>query len=208
MRSEQRTEIVGSDSSGSQDGSQGALKDVSTCVDRHGDGRPVGMLHDVVAARDPCNLVSGTLQRLDYLCSRYGRDGTRHNAESYQKSGDVECQSQLVRRPDFLDQTFKRGTQVRDRVCLRFPLAECRSVGAQVGRGSPETSLVVLLKGVGHVNDTSHAYEYGTDVDDGTGRLGMAVNAVLDDNVSYHDTGRQCMAVNLIGTSGDVLTYD
>jgi hypothetical protein len=70
----QRTELVRSDASSRQDSSQRGLQDVAPSVNRHSDGRPVGMLHDVVAARDPGNFISCALQGLDYLCSRYGRD--------------------------------------------------------------------------------------------------------------------------------------
>jgi hypothetical protein len=78
MTSEHRAELVGRHADDSQDVPQGALGYVPTRVDRHRDCAPVGMLHHVVAAIDPCHGESGAFQRLDYLCSRYDWDVTRH----------------------------------------------------------------------------------------------------------------------------------
>ncbi len=63
-------------------------------------GTPVGMTHHVVAAVDPYHSEADALQCPDDLGSRFGRDVSRHKAASYQKSGYVECQSQLIRWPD------------------------------------------------------------------------------------------------------------
>jgi len=71
-------------------------------------GRPSGMAHAVVAAVGLHDGDTGTLQGPGYLCSRAvlapgaagkarGRESTRRMAASYQKSGDVECQCQLIR---------------------------------------------------------------------------------------------------------------
>lgn len=158
MRSEQLAELVRRDAGSVQDASQSRLENVSTCVDRHGDGRPAGMLHDVMAAADSYNLVSGLLQSLDYLCSPYGRDGTRHNAESYQKSGNVE--RQLAWDSDLFDQAAKSDAQVLDSSLRRLAFAECRSVREQVSRGGPEPGLLVLLKAVVYVNGASHVVHY------------------------------------------------
>jgi hypothetical protein len=71
---------------------------------RHGDGTPIRMAHDVVATTGPRDPEPGALKRLDNLRSRYRRDGARHKAASYQRSGNVECQRQLVRCPDLFDE--------------------------------------------------------------------------------------------------------
>jgi hypothetical protein len=60
-----------------------------------------------VAAVDPNDSEADTLEGLDNLRSRRGRDVARHKAESYQKSGYVECQSQLIRWPDLLKQQLQ-----------------------------------------------------------------------------------------------------
>ena len=161
MSSEQCAELVRSDSGGGQDTSQRGLEDVSPSVNRNGDGWPLGMLHDVVTARDPRNLVSSALQSLNYPRSRYRRDCTRHSTGNYQKSGYVECQGQLVWYSDFFDQALKGHAQVGDCGLGRLSLTKRRSIRAQVGRGGPGSGLV-LLKDVGHVNDTSHVIEYYT----------------------------------------------
>jgi hypothetical protein len=155
MTSEQRAKLIRSDAGSRQNSSQGGLEDVSPGMNRHGNGWSVGVLHDVVTARDTGNLVSGAFQRLNHFRSRYRRDCTRHKSGSYQKSGYVECQSQLVWYPDLFDQALKGRAEVGDSSLRRLSLAERRSVRPQVGRGGPETGLV-LLKDVGHVNDASH----------------------------------------------------
>ena len=107
----------------------------------------------------PAALVTTTLThgtRL-YLRSRYDRDATRHKPGSYQKSGDVECQSQLVWWPNYIKQSFKRAAEVGDRLFLRRAIANRAYAGAELGRGAPNTVLI-LLDDVGHVNDTSHTF--------------------------------------------------
>ena len=99
-------------------------------------------------------------ERPDYLRSRYDRDATRHKPGSYQKSGDVECQSQLVWWPDYIKQSFKRAAEVGDRLFLRRAIADRAYAGAELGRGAPNTVLI-LLDDVGHVNDTGHDIQYG-----------------------------------------------
>jgi len=121
------------------------------------DCTPIWVLHDVVAASDPLDSESGSLGRPDYLRSRYDRDATRHKPGSYQKSGDVECQSQLVWWPNYIKQSFKRAAEVGDRLFLRRAIANRAYAGAELGRGAPNTVLI-LLDDVGHVNDTSHTF--------------------------------------------------
>ena len=93
-------------------------------MDRDGDGTPVRMAHDVVAAVDPCDSEADALQGLDYLCSGHCRDGARQGTVTYQRSGDVECQRQLVRYPDLFDEKFQAPAQVGNRGLLRRPVAE------------------------------------------------------------------------------------
>jgi hypothetical protein len=77
------------------------------------------MLHHVVAADDPRKGKYRAFERSDYLGSWYDRDSARHKAGSYQKSGHVECQSQLIRWSDYIEQSLERGTQVGDRLLWR-----------------------------------------------------------------------------------------
>jgi hypothetical protein len=100
---------------------------------------------------------AGAFERPDYLRSRYDRDATRHKPGSYQKSGDVKCQSQLVWWPDYIKQSFKRAAEVGDRLFLRRAIADRAYARAELGRGAPNTVLI-LLDDVGHVNDTSHTF--------------------------------------------------
>src|SRR5262249_53900716 len=104
---------------------------------------------------DPHDNESGAFERLDYLRSRYGRDAARHKPGSYQKSADVECQSQLVWWPDYVEQSFKCGAQVGDRLFLCGTIAHRADARAELGRGTPD-AVLVLLDDVGHVNVTSH----------------------------------------------------
>ena len=76
------------------------------------------------------------------------------------ESGDVECQSQLVWWPDYIKQSFKRAAQVIDRLFLRRAIADSANARAELGGGTPDTVLV-LLDDVGHMNDTSHSFNYG-----------------------------------------------
>lgn len=115
---------------------------------------------DVRAASDPLDNESGAFERPDYLRSRYDRDATRHKPGSYQKSGHIECQSQLVWWLNYIKQSFKGSTKVGDRLFLRRAIANRAHARAQLGRGAPNTVLI-LLDDVGHVNDTSHDIQYG-----------------------------------------------
>lgn len=82
------------------------------------------MTHDVVTAVDPRDGEADSLQRLDYLRPRYGRDCARHKPARYYKSGHVECQSEFVRYADLFDQKLKAGAEVGNRSFLRLALAE------------------------------------------------------------------------------------
>jgi hypothetical protein len=142
------------------------------------------MLHHVVAAVDPRHGESGAFQRLDYLCSRYDWDVARHTrtlSESSvalpriggdiedtlscprygrsRESGDVECQSQLVWWSDNIEQSLKRRAQVGDRRFLRRPVADSSDAWPKLGRGAPD-AVLILLDDVGHVNYTSHKFDY------------------------------------------------
>ena len=111
----------------------------------------------MVAASDSLDNESGAFERPDYLRPRYDRDATRHKPGSYQKSGDVKCQSQLVWWPNYIKQSFKRAAEVGDRLFLRRAIADRAYARAELGRGAPNTVLI-LLDDVGHVNDTSHTF--------------------------------------------------
>jgi hypothetical protein len=104
MTSEQLAELVRGHPDDGQDVPQGALGHIPASVNRNWDCTPIGMLRHVVAADDPLNDEASALERLDYLRSRYGRGSARHKAGSYQKSGYVECQSQLIGWPDHIKQ--------------------------------------------------------------------------------------------------------
>jgi hypothetical protein len=155
MTSEQRAELLWSHANDRQDVSQGALGNVPPCVNWYGDCPPIRVLHHVVAASDPLDNESGVFERLDYLRSRYDRDAAWHKPGNYQKSGDVECQSQLVWWLNYIEQSFKRGAQVVDRLFLRRAVADRANARAKEGRGTPN-AVFILLDDVGHVNDTSH----------------------------------------------------
>lgn len=159
-RSEQFAELVWCHADGGQDATQGALGNVLTSMYRNSNGTPVRMAHDVVATACPRDRESGALKRLHNLRSRYRRDGARHKAASYQRSGNVECQRQLVRYPDFFDEQLHAGAQVGDRGLLRRPVAERGDTRTELSRGAPN-AVFVLLDDVGHVNDTSHDPKYG-----------------------------------------------
>jgi len=130
-------------------------------VDWHGNCAPVGMAHDVMATVYPRDNETSALEGFDDFRSRYGRDATRHKAASYQKSGNVECQSQLVRYPNLFNEKFKAGPQIVDRGVLRRPLAECRDARTQLGRRVP-AAVLILLDDVWHMDDTSHSINYRT----------------------------------------------
>ena len=117
----------------------------------------VRVLHHVMAASDPFDNESGAFERPDYLRSRYDRDAARHKPGSYQKSGDVECQSQLVWWPDYFEQSFKRAAKVGDRLFLGRTVADRADAGAELGRGAPD-AVLVLLDDVGHMNGAGHTF--------------------------------------------------
>jgi hypothetical protein len=157
LTSEQRPKLIWGHADDGQDVPQGALGHVSARVDWDGHCSSIGVLHHVVAASDSLDNESGAFERPDYLRSRYDRDATRHKPGSYQKSGDVECQSQLVWWPNYIKQSFKRATEVGDGLFLRRAIADRAYARAELGRGAPNTVLI-LLDDVGHVNDTSHTF--------------------------------------------------
>jgi hypothetical protein len=107
MASEQRAELIGRHADAGQDLAQGALGNVLARVDRHGNHEAVRMAHEVVAALDASDDESGAFQRPNDLYARYRRDGARHKAVRYYKSGHVECQSHLVGWPNLFDQKFQ-----------------------------------------------------------------------------------------------------
>ena len=155
MTSEQCAELVRGHADDCQDVSQGALGHVASRVNWDRNCTPIGVLHHVVAASDPLDNETSAFKRLDYLRPRYDRDTAWHKPGSYQKSGDVERQSQLVGWPDYIDQSLKRGAQVGDRLLLRGAIADSSDARTKLGRGAPD-AVLVLLDDVGHVNDTSH----------------------------------------------------
>ncbi len=161
MTSKQGAELVRGHADDGQDVSQGSLRHVASRVNWDRNCTPIGMLHHVMAASDPLDNESGAFERLDYLRSRYGRDAARHKPGNYQKSGDVECQSQLVRWPNYIEQSLKRGAQVVDRLFLGRPIADRANARTELSRGAPD-AVLVLLHDVRHVNDTSHSMEYAT----------------------------------------------
>lgn len=155
MTSEQRAELVRGHADDGKDVSQRALGYVSSRVNWDRNRTPIGMLHHVMAASDPLDNESGAFESLDYLRSRYSRDAARHKPGSYQKSGDVERQSQLVWWPDDIEQCFNRGAQVVNRLFLRRTIADRADARAELGGCAPDPVLI-LLDDVRHVNDTRH----------------------------------------------------
>ena len=160
MTSEQCAELIGGHADSDEDAAQGPLEQILAAVDWHRHGTPVRMAHNVMAAVDPRDSEAGTLQRLDYLRSRYRRDSAGHKPARYYKSGDVECQREFVRYPDFFDQKFKAGAQVGDRGFLRLALSERGNARTELCRRIPANTVFVLLDDVGHVHDASHVIEY------------------------------------------------
>jgi hypothetical protein len=159
-RSEQCAELVRRHADDLQDAPQGARRHVLAWVNRDRDGTAIEVLHHMMTASNPRDGESSALQRFDYLCSRYDRDAARHNPASYQKSGNVECQSQLIRWFDYFEQGFESGAQVCDRLFLCRAIAYRTNTGSELGGGAPD-AVLILLYDVGHVNDTSHVTEYG-----------------------------------------------
>jgi hypothetical protein len=159
MTSEQRAELILGHADARQDAAQRAPGDVSPSMYGHSNGAPIGVAHDVMTTVDPRDLEAGAFESLDYLRSRYGRDAARHKAANYQRSGNVECQRHLVRYPYLFDEEFQTGTQVGERLVLSRSLTERSHTGAELGRSAPN-AVLVLLDDVGHVNDTSHSFDY------------------------------------------------
>jgi len=126
-------------------------------MDWDGDCASIGVLHHVVAARDSLDNESCAFKRLDHLRPRYDRDATGHKPGSYQKSGDIECQSQLVWWPDCIEQSFKGSTEVGDRLFRRWAITDRADAGTEEGRGAPDTVLV-LLEEVGNMNGPGHTF--------------------------------------------------
>lgn len=160
MTSEQRPKLIWSPADDGQDVPQGALGHVPARVDWDRHCSSIRVFHHAVAASDSLDNESGAFERPDYLRSRYDREATRHKPGSYQKSGDVKCQSQLVWWPNYIKQSFKRAAEVGDRLFLRRAITDRANARAELGRGTPNTVLI-LLDDVGDVNDTSHDIQYG-----------------------------------------------
>jgi hypothetical protein len=156
MTSEQCSELVGSHADDVQDAPQDTLGNIPSRMNRHRDRSAIRMLHHVVAAGDSRETEPGVLQRLDYLCARYGRDSARHKPGSYQKSGYVACQSQLAGWLDYIKQGVERITQVRDCLVFRRPFADRADAWAEDAGGAPD-AVLVLLDDVRHVNDSVHS---------------------------------------------------
>lgn len=159
MRSEQLAELVWRHADDGQDVPQRAYAQVLTAVDRDWNGPPVGMLHHVVAAFDPRNAEASALERFDDPRPRYNRDVARHKPASYQKSGHVECQSQLTGWFHHIKQSLKRGAQVGKRLFSRLAITNRADARPELGRGNP-SAILILLKDVGHVYVTSHSSDY------------------------------------------------
>jgi hypothetical protein len=162
MRSEQLAELVRRHTDSLQDAAHGAREQVFTAVDWHDGSTPVRVAHHVMAAVNPRDDEVGALECLDDLGSRHSWDVARHKATSYQESGYVECQSQLIRWSDFFKKQLQASAQVRDCFLPCGPFAECGDIGAQMGGCVPAAAVLVLLDDVGHVNDTSHNIDYRT----------------------------------------------
>jgi hypothetical protein len=155
MMSEQRAELVRCHADDVEDAPQGSLRHVTARVHWDWNRTSIRVLHHVMATSDPRKTEPGALQRLDDLRSRYRRDGARHKPGSYQKSGDVECHSQLIGWLDYFEQSLKRVAQVGDGLFLRRPFANRADARAKDAGGAPG-AVLILLDGIGHVNDTSH----------------------------------------------------
>ena len=155
MTSKQGAKLIGGHADGGKDATQGAFGDVLTCVDWHYDCAAIGVTHHVMTTTDSGEHKSSALQRLDHLRSRYRRDATRHKEATYQKSGDIECQRQFLRWPDFIEQNFHGRPEVGDCGFLCRPVAECGHAWAELGSGAPD-AVLILLDDVRHVHYTSH----------------------------------------------------
>jgi hypothetical protein len=160
MTSEQCAELIGGHADSDEDAAQGPLEQILAAVDWHRHGTPVRMAHNVMAAVDPRDSEAGTLQRLDYLRSRYRRDSAGHKPARYYKSGDVECQREFVRYPDLFDQKLKARAEVVNRGVPRLALAKRGNARTELCRRIPTDAVLILLNDVGHVHDTSHSFDY------------------------------------------------
>lgn len=159
MASEQSAELIRCHADAGQDLAQGSFGHILASVDRYSNRPAVGMAHDVVTAGDPRQRETCALQRPNYPRPRCGRDRTRHNSASYQKSGNVECQGQLVRYPNIFYQSFQTDAQVTDRRLLRWPVPERGNAGTELRSSAPD-AVLILLDDVGHMNGTSHGTDY------------------------------------------------
>ena len=131
ITSKKRAEFIRGHTNNGQDVSQRPFGHVPTCVDWDWDGSAIRVLHHVVTTDDPLHGTSGAFERPYNLRSRYNWDAARHKRGSYQKSGDVECQSQLVWWLNYIEQSFKRGAQVVDRFFLRRAIADRANARAE-----------------------------------------------------------------------------
>ncbi len=156
MTSEQLGELVRGNADASEDAAQGPSWHIPALMGWHGDGAPVGMAHDMMAAVDPCDSEACAFKRPDDLRSRYSRDAARHKAANYQRSGNVECQRHLVWYPNLFNKKFQAGAQVCESRFLGRPVAKRSHARPELGGGTPD-AILILLDDVGHVNDTSHA---------------------------------------------------
>jgi hypothetical protein len=103
MTLEQRAELVGCHSDGLQDAAHGSGQQVLTAVDWHDGSTPVWVAHHVMTAIYPGDGETGALERSNNLGSGRNWDVARHKPASYQKSGYVERQSQLVWWANFFE---------------------------------------------------------------------------------------------------------
>jgi len=67
----------------------------------------------------------------------------------------------LIGWPDYIEQSFKTRRGGRRSPFLRRTIADRVDARAELGRGAPNTVLI-LLDDVGHVNDTSHDTQHGS----------------------------------------------
>ena len=161
MTSEKRSELVGCQANTGQDLTQGAPRNVLTRMDRHSNRTAVRMPHEMMAAPDARYGEADALQSLYDLCARYRRNGARHKAVRYYKSGHVERQSHLVGCPYLFKQEFQSFAKVGERSFARRSVAESGDTWTELSGGAPD-AVLVWLDDVGHMHDTSHATDYST----------------------------------------------
>jgi hypothetical protein len=104
MTLEQFAELSGRHSDGFQDGPHGPGQQFFAAVDWNDGSTPVRMAHHVMTAVHSDDSETDALERSDNLSSGRNWEVARHKAASYQKSGDVERQSQLVWWANFFEQ--------------------------------------------------------------------------------------------------------